>query len=91
MRHLVKSFQAHLGERGCHFYDDSSCNFLSWDQVFKFIDSLPAKDGEDQFSDKLADSLANYNPDTEFLAVHQNGTSVSVELYTSPDRKLHIR
>jgi hypothetical protein len=91
MRHLVKSFQAHLGERGCHFYDESSCNFLSWDQVFKFINSLPDKTGEDQFSDKLADSLANYDPDTEFLAVHQNGTSVSVELYTSPDRKLHIR
>jgi hypothetical protein len=26
--------------------------------------------------------LANYNPDSEFLAVQQNGDSVSVELYS---------
>ncbi len=91
MIHLIKSFQAHVGERGCHFYDDSSCNFLSWSEVFKFIDSLPPKDGDDLFSDRLAESLSNYDPDTEFLAVQQSGTSVSVELYADPTRKLHIR
>jgi hypothetical protein len=91
MRHLIRSFQAHLGERGCHFYDESTCNFLSWNQVFKFINSLPPKEGEDAFSDKLAESLSNYDPDTEFLAVQQNGTSVSVELYTDPTLKFHIR
>jgi hypothetical protein len=91
MRHLIRSFQEHRGCRGVHFYDDSTCNFLSWSEVFKFIDSLPPKDGEDPFSDKLAESLSNYDPDTEFLAVQQSGTSVSVELYTDPTRKLHIR
>ena len=91
MRHLIRSFQEHRGCRGVHFYDDSTCNFLSWSEVFKFIDSLPPKDGEDPFSDRLAESLSNYDPDTEFLAVQQNGTSVSVELYTDPTRKLHIR
>jgi hypothetical protein len=25
--------------------------------------------------------LANYDPDSEFLAVQQNGSSISVELY----------
>jgi hypothetical protein len=91
MRHLVRSFQEHVGERGCHFYDDSTCNFLSWSEVFRFIDSLPSKEGEDLFSKRLAESLSNYDPNTEFLAVQQNGTSVSVELYTDPVRKLHVR
>ena len=82
MRHLIRSFQAHLGTRGCHFYDDTSCNFLPWNEVFKFIDTLPKREGEDPFSDRLAETLANYDPDSEFLAVQQNGTSVSVELYS---------
>lgn len=82
MKHLVKSFQEHLGTRGCHFYDDEHCTFLSWEKVFKFIDSFPNSQEEDTFSDKLASTLSNYNPDSEFLAVHQNGSSVSVELYS---------
>lgn len=82
MKHLVKSFQEHLGTRGCHFYDDEHCTFLSWKEVFKFIDSFPNSQEEDTFSDKLASTLSNYNPDSEFLAVHQNGSSVSVELYS---------
>lgn len=84
MKHLMKSFQSHVGERGCHFYDSEHCNFLTWKQVFQFIDALPKVDGEDPFSEKLAETLANYNPDSEFLAVNQNGSSVSVELYAKP-------
>jgi hypothetical protein len=82
MKHLIHSFQTHLGERGCHFYDSESCNFLSWSQVFKFVDSLPKAEKTDPFADKLTETLANYNPDSEFLAVQQNGDSVSVELYS---------
>lgn len=82
MRHLIQSFQSHVGCRGVHFYDSESCNFLDWKQVFKFVDSLPLKEGEDPFGDRLTESLANYNPDTQFLAVQQNGDSVSVELYS---------
>lgn len=82
MKHLIKSFQSHVGERGCHFYDSESCNFLSWREVFQFVDSLPTKEGADPFTERLTESLANYNPDSEFLAVQQNGDSVSVELYS---------
>ena len=82
MRHLVKSFQTHVGTRGCHFYDNSSCNFLVWSDVFKFLDSLPTEAGKESFSEKLAETLANYDPDNEFLAVQQSGNSVSVELYS---------
>jgi hypothetical protein len=82
MRHLIKSFQSHLGERGCHFYDEEHCNFLNWKEVFVFIDALPSEEEKDPFTEKLAESLANYNPDNEFLAVQQNGGSISVELYS---------
>ena len=82
MKHLVKSFQTHIGERGCHFYDSDSCNFLSWVEVFKFVDTLPNKKERDPFASKLEETLANYNPDTEFLAVQQKGSSISVELYS---------
>ena len=82
MKHLVKSFQEHIGLRGVHFYDSESCNFLSWAEVFKFVETLPKKESSDPFSTKLEETLANYNPDTEFLAVQQNGSSVSVELYS---------
>jgi hypothetical protein len=82
MKHLVKSFQSHVGERGCHFYDSENCNFLSWSEVFKFVDALPSAGKSDGFTDRLTTTLANYDPDTEFLAVQQNGDSVSVELYS---------
>jgi hypothetical protein len=82
MKHLVNSFQSHVGERGCHFYDSENCNFLTWSEVFKFVDALPSKGKSDGFTDRLTTTLANYNPDTEFLAVQQNGDSVSVELYS---------
>jgi len=82
MKHIIKSFQSHVGERGVHFYDDYSCNFLNWKEVFAFLNSFPPEDEKDSFSDKLVTTLSNYNPDNEFLAVHQKGTSVSVELYS---------
>jgi hypothetical protein len=81
MRHITRSFQAHIGERGVHFYDESTCNFLNWKDVFAFLNTFPKNQGDD-FSEKLTEALANYNPDKEYLAVHQRGTSVSVELYS---------
>ena len=80
MKHLFESFQTHMGLRGVHFYSDEKCNFLDWKEVFSFLDSLPEKDSK-TFSEKLIDTLSNYDPDTEFLAVQQNGKSISVELY----------
>ena len=74
-----------MGTRGVHFYDSDTCNFLLWDEVFKFLGSFPKECDKDSFGDKLVETLANYDPDREFLAVHQHGTSVSVELYARPD------
>jgi hypothetical protein len=82
MKHLVRSFQKHIGLRGVHFYDAEFCNFLSWSEVYKFVAALPKKEKSDSFASRLEETLANYNPDCEFLAVQQNGDSVSVELYS---------
>jgi hypothetical protein len=85
MKHLIQSFQEHVGIRGVHFYDDENCNFLTWRQVFKFFDELPNRRKDDEFTESLTENLANYDPDNQFLAVHQKGSTVSVELYTSPE------
>jgi hypothetical protein len=82
MRHLVRSFQENVGRRGTHFYDETSCNFLTWSEVIKFVDSLSLEPGKNAFAEKLTETLANYDPDNEFLAVQQSGNSVSVELYS---------
>jgi hypothetical protein len=39
-------------------------------------------DGTDEFAEKLVETLANYNPDVEFLAVKKDGENVSLELYS---------
>lgn len=82
MKHLISSFKTHLGVRGCHFYDDTSCTFLTWKEVFDFIKHLPEDGKISPFTERLTENLANYNPDTEFLAVQQAGDQVSVELYS---------
>ena len=82
MKHLVKCFQEHKGTRGVTFYDNDTCNFLSWDYVFRFLDELP-KDSESPFPEKLIEELANYDPNTQFLAVRQNQGTVTVELYSA--------
>jgi hypothetical protein len=85
--HLLYSFKQHEGQRGVHFYDETSCNFLSWLEVFSFVKELSdVGEAAMPFSEQLFDSLANYDPDTEFLAVQQTGNQVSVELYTELSR-----
>jgi hypothetical protein len=82
MKHLVESFQKHKNLRGVHFYDEEHCNFLVWGEVIKFINALPKEVEGDSFSERLTNSLANYDPDCEFLAVRQNVDSISVELFS---------
>ena len=81
MKHLAKSFQEHIGIRGCHFYCEDNCNFLTWSEVFQVLGEFTK--GEDTFFESLTVTLANYNPDKEYLAVRQKGDTVSVELYTA--------
>lgn len=92
MRHLVKSFQEHVGSRGCHFYDEISCKFLDWKEVLEFLKLVPDMGKDQKFSERLLEAMCNYDPDTQFLAVQQGDGTVSVELYTNPstvDSHLH--
>jgi hypothetical protein len=87
MKHLHKSFQAHVGQRGAHFYSDDECQFLTWKEVFTFLEKTAEtleKEDHVTFTEKLSETLANYDPDLEFLAVKQTGSTVTVELYSSP-------
>jgi hypothetical protein len=68
--------------RGVHFYDSESCNFLDWVDVIKFLKAVPSIDKDHQFSERLLETMANYDPDNQFLAVQQGEGTVSVELYT---------
>jgi hypothetical protein len=72
-----------LGTRGCHFYDDTSCNFLDWKEVLDFLKVVPDIGKDQKFSERLLEALSNYEPDTQFLAVQQGNGTVSVELYTN--------
>ena len=87
MNHLHKSFQTHVGERGAHFYSDDECQFLTWKEVFTFLEKTAKtleKEDHLTFTEKLSDTLSNYDPNLEFLAVKQFGSTVTVELYSSP-------
>lgn len=80
MTHLIKSFKEHLGRRGLHAYTEEECRFLSWEEVIAFLNRLPEHSDPD-FSEKLMETLANYDPDSQFLAMSQVGGTVSIELY----------
>jgi len=43
---------------------------------------MPDSEGVDVFSEKLMETLANYDPSREHLAVRKDGTNVTLELYS---------
>ena len=74
---LMKSFAEHRGTRGVHFFDSTSCQFLCWDEAMKTVDS----NFPENFTEKLVDSMANYNPDSEFVTVSAGGGQLTIELF----------
>lgn len=85
MKHVVRSFQTYTGKRGVHFYDEVHCNFLTWQEVINVLSDFP-QDKEDSFADRLLDSLSNYDPEYQYLAVQQSGNNVSVQLFADQSR-----
>jgi len=76
--HLTKSFAKHRGTRGVHFYDSGSCEFFQWDEMFGL---LSKSDFPSTFSDRLVETVANYDPDSEFVAVSAGGGQVTIEIF----------
>ena len=78
----MRSFEAHLGQRGAHFYTPLDCKFLSWAEVLQSLKKFN-KDGDYyEFENSLITNLANYNPDKEFLALCESSDDqVAIEMY----------
>ena len=81
MRDLAFSFQLYKRKRGVHFYTDEECKFLTWQEIVSFISRLP-EDSNQELGEKLLDTLSNYDPDTEFLALHKDSEDLKTELFT---------
>jgi hypothetical protein len=76
--HLTHSFAKNRGTRGVHFYDSANCEFFTWDKVFEVLKntSFPPT-----FGDRLVDTVANYDPNKEFVAVSAGGGQVTIEIF----------
>lgn len=80
--HLLRSFENHVGERGVHFYTPNECNFLPWDQVIAMIKRFSGSKDYLEFEERLITLIANYDPDTEFIALCQSsGDKTAIETY----------
>ncbi len=73
---LVRSFSAHKGERGVHFYDSKQCEFMTWEKTLASLEMFP-----ENFSDKLVEAMANYNPETEFVTCTAGDGQLTIELF----------
>ncbi len=74
---LMRSFAQNKGIRGVHFYDRQQCEFKTWIDTMKAVETkLP-----DTFSDKLIDAMANYDPESEFVTVTAGGGQLTIELF----------
>lgn len=76
--HLIQSFAKHRGVRGVHFYDSSGCRFFQWDEMFGLLEK---SDFPQVFNDRLVDTIANYDPDSEFIAVSAGGGQLTIEMF----------
>lgn len=76
--HLMHSFAKHRGVRGVHFYDSSGSQFFQWDEMFRLLDN---SDFPAVFNDKLVEAIANYNPDSEFVAVSAGNGQLTIEMF----------
>lgn len=74
----MHSFAKHRGVRGVHFYDSSGSQFFQWDEMFRLLDN---SDFPAVFNDKLVEAIANYNPDSEFVAVSAGNGQLTIEMF----------
>ena len=76
---LTRSFAQNRGVRGVHFYDETQCEFLGWDEVMgRMKEKFP-----EAFYDKLIEAVANYDPESEFVTVTAGGGQITIELFKS--------
>ena len=75
---LLQSFIDHREERGVHFYDSTSTEWVAWDKVFQAVEALKLPDDA---ADKIVDIMANYDAKNEFVAVKMSGKGLTIEVF----------
>ena len=76
---LVRSFAENRGSRGAHFYDETKCEFVPWNDIAGDVkDRLP-----ETFYDKLIEAVANFDPESEFVTVSAGQGQITIELFKS--------
>ena len=73
---LVRSFSAHKGERGVHFYDSKLCELMSWERTLSSSGQFP-----EAFSEKLVEAMSNYDPEKEFVTCTAAAGHLTIELF----------
>ena len=73
---LSRSFAAHKGKRGVHFYDSNQCEFMTWDKTLASMEMFP-----DNFSEKLVEAMSNYDPEKEFVTCTAGNGQLTIELF----------
>ena len=81
---LLKSFIEHREERGVHFYDVTSIEWVAWDKVFQAIEAL--KLPEDA-AGKIVEVMANYDAKNEFVAVRLSNKGLTIEVFKASELK----
>lgn len=81
---LVRSFIEHRNERGVHFYDAKSVQWVRWDQVF--VANKEMNLPEDA-AEKVVELMANYDATNEFVAVRVTGSGLTIEVFKASELK----
>lgn len=75
---LSRSFAKYLGMRGVHAYGEKGCQFIRWDQVCGVLSNA---NFPEVLIDLLIETIANYDPDSEFVALNWGSTQVTIEVF----------
>lgn len=81
---LLSSFIEHRNERGVHFYDAKSIEFVKWDNVFKAVEEMRLPDDA---ADKLVETMANYDAKNEFVSVRVTNKGLTIEVFKASELK----
>lgn len=79
---LLTSFIEHRNERGVHFYDAQSIQFVRWADVFTAVREMKLPD---EAADKLVETMANYDAKNEFVSVRVGGNGLTIEVFQASE------
>lgn len=81
-QNLLKSFIEHRDERGVHFYDAFSIEWVAWDRVFEAVQAMNLPEDA---ADKIIESMANYDAKNEFVSVRVGSNGLTIEVFKASE------